>query len=208
MHVFYLIKLLLKCTFFRVKFLAKNFHFPTYQNHFKEGFIIENDLLKPKNEFVFYSLFKKGNEDMTKDFIESILEREIKKIEIISDENLLKKVAQGNFETSGLEVILDDDTICNIKIEMFNHHDIGRRALFYWARLYKNHVIEHSHGKKITKAITILILHYEVERFEDENYITKWKIIEDENRETVLTDDFELYIIELPKAMSTIRQNN
>ena len=43
------------------------------------------ELLKPKIDVVFHSLFKKGNEEITKAIISSITEEKIKEIELDKD---------------------------------------------------------------------------------------------------------------------------
>ena len=49
------------------------------------------------------------------------------------------------------------------------------------------------------KPIKLIITDFKINGLENLDYFTNWKIIETEGRETILTDYFELYIIELPK---------
>jgi predicted transposase/invertase (TIGR01784 family) len=51
----------------------------------------------------------------------------------------------------------------------------------------------------LNKTIGIIITDFKINGLENLDYFTNWKIIETEGRETILTDYFELYIIELPK---------
>ena len=53
----------------------------------------------------------------------------------------------------------------------------------------------------IKKEIVILIADFEIESLKELEYHSVWKIIETENREAVLTEKFELDIIELPKII-------
>lgn len=49
------------------------------------------ELLKPKIDVVFHSLFKVGNEDITKAIISAITKEEIKKIQLDNDRYLIGK---------------------------------------------------------------------------------------------------------------------
>ena len=54
---------------------------------------------------------------------------------------------------------------------------------------------------KLKKTICIAILDYELDINFSLYFHTNWKIKEEENGHTILTDLFELHIIELPKAL-------
>ncbi len=48
-------------------------------------------LLKPKNDIVFQSLFNKNNEEITKAFVQALLEEKVEKIKINDDKELLRE---------------------------------------------------------------------------------------------------------------------
>lgn len=55
-----------------------------FSNHVRRYIVSENfELLSPKNDVVFQHLFgEQGNEEITKDFLESITKRKIKSVDL------------------------------------------------------------------------------------------------------------------------------
>ena len=51
----------------------------------------KKELLKPKIDIVFHSLFRPGNEDITKSMISAITKEEIKEINLNNDRHLFGK---------------------------------------------------------------------------------------------------------------------
>ena len=86
-------------------------------------------------------------------------------------------------------------------MQVIDRRNIEKRILFYWSKLYTSGINEGKDYTKLKKAIVILIVDYNLEKLKDiEKYLTKWKIIEEENRKIILTNDLEIYIIEARKA--------
>lgn len=77
---------------------------------------------------------------------------------------------------------------------------IIERLLFYWSRLYSRQIKSGNDYSVLQKTIVILIANFEINFLKDLEYFTKWKIIEEKHRSTILTDKFEICIIELPKV--------
>ena len=80
---------------------------------------------------MFHSLFKKGNENITKALIQDITGREYKIIDmdknvIISNDNV-----ENKNEVLDLKVELDDGEICNIEIQLTNKKNFRERMLQY-----------------------------------------------------------------------------
>lgn len=163
--------------------------------------LISNELLTPKTDVVFHCLFRQGNESITKSFIEAILKQKIKKIDLDKDKILVREFEKEKLGTVDLKVTLNDDTICHIEMQMFDRGNIEKRGLFYWSRIYGSQLVESEDYDKLKKTISILILDYELKKYKDEKYITKWQIYESENRKKVLTESFEFYIIQIPRGV-------
>ena len=102
-------------------------------------------------------------------------------------------------------------------MQVIDRRNIEKRILFYWSKLYTSVIKEGEEFSKLQKTIVILIIDYNLENLKEiKKYLTKWKIIEEENRKIVLTkkwkiieeenrkivltDDLEIYIIETRKA--------
>ena len=160
------------------------------------------ELLNPKSDYVFKRIFGyTGNEEITKNFLQAITNEKIEKIELdcnpITEKNLLDD-KEGILD---IKVKLNDNTNCNIEMQVIDRRNIEKRILFYWSKLYTSGINEGKDYTKLKKAIVILIVDYNLEKLKEiEKYLTKWKIIEEENGKIILTNDLEIYIIEARKA--------
>ena len=157
-------------------------------------------LLSPKYDVVFHALFRKGNENITKALIQDITQREYKIIDmdknvIIVNDNIKKKN-----EILDLKVELDNGEICNIEIQLINKKNFKERMLEYWAKLYSNQLDKGEDYIELKRTILIAIVDFNIKEFIDEGYHTIWRIREDKNTKLILTNNFELHIIEMKKA--------
>ena len=160
------------------------------------------ELLKPKIDVVFHSLFRKGNEKITKALISSITNEEIKDIELDNDRYIIGKYPEEKMGILDMKAILDNGTICDIEIQLSDKSDTPERFLYYWSRLYSGQLVKGKTYKSLNKVIGIIIIDYNLEKTKEiEQISTKWKIKEvTTGKELVLTDMLELYIIEMPKV--------
>ena len=166
-----------------------------------------NLLLSPKYDAVFHALFRKGNENITKALIQDITEREYKIIDM--DKNVI--MYDGNVESKNevldLKVELDDGEICNLEIQLANKKNFKERMLDYWARLYSGQLDKGDDYTKLKRTILIAIVNFNIKEFINEEYHTKWQIREERNKELILTNDFEIHIIEIEKAIKSLQEN-
>ena len=166
-----------------------------------------NLLLSPKYDAVFHALFRKGNKNITKALIQYITERKYKIIDM--DKNVI--MYDGNVESKNevldLKVELDDGEICNLEIQLANKKNFKERMLEYWARLYSGQLDKGDDYTKLKRTILIAIVNFNIKEFINEEYHTKWKIREERNKELILTNDFEIHIIEIEKAIKSLKEN-
>ena len=166
-------------------------------------------LLKPKIDIVFHSLFRVGNEEITKAIIEAVTKEKIESINLNTDRHLIGKYPNEKTGILDLKAILNNGTICNIEIQLADNKDTAERFLYYWSRIYSSQLIKGDDYAKINKVIGIIIIDYEFDKTRKiENLSTKWKIREvNTGKEIELTDVFELYIIEIPKAKKILEKD-
>ncbi len=172
--------------------------------------MLENKkLLKPKIDVVFHSLFRVGNENITKAIISAVTKEKIDKIDLNNDRHIIGKYPEEKLGILDLRATLDNGTICNVEIQLADNKDTAERFLYYWSRIYSSQLIKGDDYAKINKVIGIIIIDYEFYRTREiENLSTKWKIREVSTRKEIeLTDVFELYIIELPKAKRILEKD-
>lgn len=167
------------------------------------------ELLKPKIDVVFHSLFRVGNENITKAIISAVTKEKINKIDLNNDRYILGRYPEEKLGILDLKATLDNGTICNVEIQLADNKDTAERFLYYWSRIYSSQLIKGDDYGKINKVIGIIIIDYEFNKTRKiEDLSTKWKIREvSKGEEIELTDVFELYIIELPKAKRILEKD-
>ena len=98
------------------------------------------EYLYPTNDFLFKRIFGyEGNEDITKDLVSTILDRKIKKIEF-QNPYLLREIQKDKEEVLDIKAVLDDGVQCDIEVQVVNYHDIDKRILDYWSKLYRQSI--------------------------------------------------------------------
>ena len=164
------------------------------------------NLLTPKTDVVFHSLFRVGNERITKAMIEDITKRKIKQINLEEDRQLIKRYPEEKLGILDLKAVLDDGVLCNIEIQLFDKSNTVERILYYWSRMYSSQLIVGEGYEELKKTICIAILDYELKEIKEEKkYHTEWKIKEKGEKEK-LTDKLEIHIIEIPKVMKEMKK--
>ena len=160
----------------------------------------------PQSDFMFKRLFGyEGNEEITKDLISSIIGEPINTIEF-KNPYVLRNISKDKEERLDIRAELDNKTICDIEIQVSNNHDIVKRILDYWAKLYTKEFNRGGKYKFLKRTIVILITNFKVDEFKELNeYRTTWEI-QERKLKMRLTDMLELDIIELPKAREQIRK--
>ena len=167
------------------------------------NFTKQQHLISPKNDVVFQILFGEvGSENITKSFLEAVLDEHISKIDL-SKNPILRNIVPGK-KKGILDVIaeINGTEKCNIEMQVGKREDIIQRILYYWSRTYIKDLNEGENYNKLQRTIVILIADFEIPQLEKLNYITKWKLIETEERKVILTDEIEIDIIVLPKYIN------
>ena len=167
----------------------------------------KQDYMLPKNDFIFKKLFgSEGNEAITKGLIETIIGQKIKKLEF-KNPYLLREAKEDKEEILDVKVELDNNILCDIEIQVGNYHDVDKRILNYWAKMYRTTIGRGKEYINMKKTIVIFIAAYEIDNLRGiEEYKTRWTILE-EKLKVELTDIFEVDIIELSKADKYFKNN-
>ena len=86
-------------------------------------------------------------------------------------------------------------------MQVIKYNNIEERILYYWSKLYAGEIKEGEDYKRLNKTIIILIADFILDRTKGIPKVhTEWKIRETEYSKIVLTNIFEVHIIELPKV--------
>ena len=159
--------------------------------------------ITPKNDIIFKKIFgSKGNEEILKDFLESILDIKIEFLTVEVGTELLPEFLDKKLSGLDVRAKLNNGTFVNIEVQtnMYGYSD--KRNLAYWSKAYLEQFKSGDDYSKANKTICIWILDGEV--FDIPGYHSTWKIGEGEIGITEHFDDFEIHVIELKK----FRQEN
>lgn len=156
--------------------------------------------LSPKLDVVFQALFGEvGSERITKNFLETILNKKIEKIDLSKNPILRREFKDDKLGVLDILAELDGKEKCNIEMQLVNSKSIIERILYYWSRLYSRQMKIGQDYNLLERTIIILITDFKIEGLEELGYHSTWKIIEAKGRKRILTEKLEIDIIELPK---------
>lgn len=134
--------------------------------------------------------------EILKDFIESILDIDIKEIELnpyLEEKNkYLPK--EENFGIADVRIRTDENEEINIGIQFIDGIYVQTKMLMYYAQIHLNQ-LEYAPKREFAKTITINLLDFKY--FSSQEYK---KIIRIKSNEiNIKLEELELYVIELPK---------
>ena len=161
----------------------------------------EKNLLKITNDYTFKRTF--GYEDSgeaTKILLRDVLLDDINSIELNNNTITEKELMDDKVGIMDIKAVLNGNVQCDIEMQVVNKHNIEKRGLFYWAKMYTQTIKEGNQYNDLKKSICVLIADFELDGIKDiKKYITKWNIREEDYKSVILTDVLEIVIIELPK---------
>lgn len=154
--------------------------------------------LTPTNDFIFKKLFgKKGNEDILKDLLESILtDIKISKLKVRKDVTLEKELITNKLGILDILATLNDNTIVNIEMQVQNNYNTIDRSVFYESGLIHSILDVGKNYSEIPRTIGIWITEFEL--FEEGPFHEK-AVLKRDYENTILTDKLELHYIQIPK---------
>ena len=170
---------------------------------------MQEKLLPLTSDYVFKRIFgQEENKQALKDFLESILEEEILKIEIKNPE-IPKNFYDSKYGVLDLKVTLNDKSIVDVEMQMKNEHNIEQRDTFYLASNYVNELKEGEPYTNCKKSIVINILNFMYYNRNEYHSVARMIFEEAKEEEKVemgykeedryMTKYLEVHIIELPK---------
>ena len=147
----------------------------------------------PKMDIIFQAIFGEvGSENITKDFLE--------KISLDKNPILRRELKDDKLGVLDIVTELDGKEKCNIEMQLIDKNNIIERMLYYWSKMYTRQIKAGDDYNKLEKTIVILIADFNIKGLEEVEYHSTWKIIETNSvKKLILTDKFELDIIELSK---------
>ncbi|MGN1326804.1 MAG: Rpn family recombination-promoting nuclease/putative transposase [Clostridia bacterium] len=161
----------------------------------------EVKLLKPKNDIVFQSLFNKNNEEITKNFVQALLDEKIENIVINEDKELVRERPEDKLGILDLQIDVNNNEKIDVEIQLIERKNFAERLLFYFSRLYQSQIKRGGDYSEAKRVVLIAILDYKLSLTEKlEQMETIWQLREKMHPELLLTNYIELRIIEINKV--------
>ena len=161
----------------------------------------KQDLLKPKNDVVFQSLFTKNNEKITKAFVEALIGRKVKNIEINNEKEPQRERPEDKLGILDLQLDIDEKEKIRCRSTTNRKRQFSRKDIILFSRLYGETVKRGKDYIEGQRVMLIAIVDYGIDLTKEiENYETQWKLRETKNPQLVLTDKEEIVILELEKV--------
>lgn len=105
--------------------------------------------MTPKNDVVFRLLFgQAGSEDITKDFLEGVLDTRIKAISLGKETMLLPEKLNEKIGIIDVHITLEDGTIIDLEMQSYPDYVFEKRLYFYVGRLYSKQILR---GRRISR---------------------------------------------------------
>lgn len=164
--------------------------------------------LKPKNDVVFQRLFNKDNPKITKAFVEAMLDEKIHSMTINEDKELLSDTLDKKTGILDLQIDVNNTEKVDVEVQLAERSNLPERLLFYFSKLYLRGIGKGEDYRFAKRVVLIAIIDYNLKiEMENKNMETIWKIIEENNPKTILTNKFEIHILELEKVKEEYRKN-
>ena len=162
---------------------------------------ISGELLNLTKDLVFQELFgKQKNKDITAHLLSLILKREIKNIDLDVNKRMLGN--RENSKTGRLDIRakFNDGEDCNIELQVEPYPYMDKRMLEYWGSMYDAKINSGDSYEVLKPTISILITDYKMTNLKHiSKYHTVWNLREKDFTDTILTNDIEMHILEIPK---------
>jgi predicted transposase/invertase (TIGR01784 family) len=158
------------------------------------------NLLNPQVDFVFKRIFgAEGNQDILLSFLNAVFEDaeqpRVASVEILNP-FLEKDAMTDKMSVVDVKARTENGTLINIEIQLSDHHDMAKRTLYYWAKMFEDQLAESAPYKDLRKTITINVLSFAY--LPGDRFHTTFHLQEDRSHYP-LTDLCEIHFIELAK---------
>ena len=157
-------------------------------------------IYNPKIDLAFRKLFgSEENKDILLSFINGVLEEEtvIKDLTLKNPYNLSSYLS-GKTSILDIKAVDENDIWYDIEMQISEQGFYGKRALYYWSKVYSNQIEKAEDYKELKKTIGIHLLDFNY--FKDERYLRRIVLKDFETDEIYSDLNYEeLYFIEMSK---------
>ena len=144
----------------------------------------EVKLLQPKIDIVFQSLFNAKNKEITKSFVEALLEEKIDSMIINNEKEITRDKPIDKLGILDLELDINNKEKVDVEVQLLKNDEFIRRLLFYWSRIYSKQIHRGDEYTKARKVVIIAITDFEIDITKElKRMETIWNIREKQNPE-------------------------
>jgi predicted transposase/invertase (TIGR01784 family) len=156
--------------------------------------------LNPLDDYLFYKVMgQKGDEEQLLGFLNAVLghsgKEQIKSVEILENKALTANAVGGKSCVLDVKAALADGTMVNIEVQLRNEHNMDRRSMFYWSRMYCEGIGRGQDYRELPKVIAINIVDFDFPSEGD--FHTCFHLREDSNPSLILTNALEIHFINM-----------
>ncbi|PGO63994.1 ATPase, partial [Bacillus cereus] len=166
-----------------------------------------NNRVNLRIDFAFKQLFgTKGNEEILMGFLNAVLQRTLSSpitSLTLEDPHLHKEYKEDKLSIMDVRAALETGELVNIEIQIANKHDIQKRSLYYWSKLYASQMQEGMAYSELQKGITINVLDFVL--YPNQEHFQTTGVLWDVEKELRICEDIEIHSIELPKLIAQWR---
>ena len=160
-------------------------------------------------DYAFKRVFgRNGNEGILKDFLESILDIEIKDITIQNPE-IPKNMRDSKIGILDVRAEINGKEIIEVEMQVQNQYNMDKRSSTYITKIYSDQLKEGDSYVEVKKVAVINILNFNYYERNSYHSVGRMKFEKSKENEKVdmgyileeqyVTDDLEMHFIELPK---------
>ncbi len=169
---------------------------------------MSNSLVNLRIDFAFKQLFgTNGNEDILVAFLNAILKDSLESPIValqLEDPHLHREYEEDKLSILDISATLNTGTKVNVEIQLNNNHDMIKRSLYYWGRLYTSQFQKGMPYSSLHKTITINLLNFVM--FPEYEAFHTTGILWNQQQQKLLSDDIEVHIVEIPKLLQQWRE--
>ena len=161
----------------------------------------EKNYVSPKLDIVFRMLFgEKQSEKITKNLVESVLGEKVDSIDLSETPELKGDYVDDKNSVVDIMATVNGDTKLDIEMQMNNRDYLIKRLLSYWSKIYNKNLKKGDEYNELPRCICIMFINEDIPSLKHLHALTSWKIMEESEKKTILTNDFQICIIEIRKA--------
>jgi len=158
--------------------------------------------LNPLNDYLFFKVMgEKGDEPQLIGFLNAVLGRSgkelIESVDIKENKTFVKNVFDGKSCILDILAVLHDGTKVNIEVQLNNEHNMDRRSLFYWSKVYSESLNEGQDYQELPNVIAINIVDFDY--LPGKNFHTCFHMREDTDPSIILSPVLEIHFVNMVK---------